>query len=151
MSNTSDILEFTGEHFFLSNFSPHSVGLSFDRFPTAEHAFQASKFLHMLEAYDDIRYASTPGQAKRLGRKYRLSPYEVVLWDLRKDGVMYSVIKAKFVQQSRLSRKLVATEDRLLVEGNRHGDTYWGVSGGQGLNRLGELLMRLRTELKLTN
>ncbi len=38
----------------------------------------------------------------------------------------------------------------LLQEGNRWGDTFWGVDlrTGKGENKLGKILMRVRKELK---
>ena len=38
--------------------------------------------------------------------------------------------------------------DALLEEGNTWGDRVWGVCQGQGENRLGKILMKVREELR---
>lgn len=45
-------------------------------------------------------------------------------------------------------KKLLATENALLVEGNTWNDTYWGVCNGVGKNTLGQLLMKIRRNSK---
>jgi predicted NAD-dependent protein-ADP-ribosyltransferase YbiA (DUF1768 family) len=42
------------------------------------------------------------------------------------------------------------TGKRFLMEGNYWKDTYWGVCNGDGDNRLGEMLMRVRREIRAT-
>ena len=44
--------------------------------------------------------------------------------------------------------KLLATGDAQLEEGNTWGDRIWGVYQGQGDNRLGKILMKVREELR---
>lgn len=84
---------------------------------------------------------------KRLGRRVKLRPD----WESIKDQVMYEVCKAKFSQNTDLRDKLVATGDAELVEGNTWGDKIWGICNGQGENRLGKILMKVRTELQATS
>lgn len=47
-----------------------------------------------------------------------------------------------------LKDMLLATQDRPLEEGNRHGDRFWGTVGGQGRNWLGRILMQVRDEIQ---
>jgi len=47
-----------------------------------------------------------------------------------------------------LREKLLETDNRQLVEGNWHGDTFWGACGGKGQNHLGKILMEVREELR---
>ena len=42
----------------------------------------------------------------------------------------------------------MATRDRVLIEGNDWGDTFWGMTDGEGENHLGKILMRVRAELR---
>lgn len=42
----------------------------------------------------------------------------------------------------------MATRDRMLIEGNDWGDTFWGMVDGEGENNLGKILMRVREEIK---
>ena len=61
---------------------------------------------------------------------------------------MAYVLHLKFRQHPELGNLLIATGDAELIEGNIWRDTYWGVCNGVGKNRLGELLMQLRNELR---
>ena len=60
---------------------------------------------------------------------------------------MYACLKSKF-QNAEMREKLLATEDAILIEGNNHGDRYWGMVNGEGQNKLGKLLMRIRSEIE---
>ncbi len=92
-----------------------------------------------------IRDAATPGLAKQLGRGL---PGLRADWESVKDSVMLAALRAKFTQHAKLRRLLLGTKDARLVEHTRR-DFYWGDGGdGSGKNRLGQLLMRVRDELR---
>ena len=55
---------------------------------------------------------------------------------------------AKYTQNPVLAEKLLATGDDELVEFNTWNDKYWGVCRGEGENKLGKVLMRIRQEFK---
>ena len=129
---------FKGPHGFLSNFWPSEVVLDGQRFPTVEHAYQASKVLSTKER-ERIMLASTPAAAKRMGRRLALRPD----WDEAKLSVMRGLVGQKF-EIPGLRDLLLATGDAELVEGNRWGDTFWGECEGVGLNHLGRILMCVR-------
>lgn len=135
------INNFDGKYAFLSNFYPATVFYETRKYPSAEHAFQAAK-TQIYEEIIEIQNAPTPGRAKRLGRKCTLRPD----WEEVKDDVMYKIVKDKFVRNPDLSSALIKTSEEKLVEGNNWGDHYWGVDG-HGKNRLGQILMRVRSEL----
>ncbi len=67
-------------------------------------------------------------------------------WDNMKVQVMRDVLRIKFSAEP-LRSWLIATENDELIEGNDHGDEFWGVCDGVGENYLGNLLMELRSEL----
>ena len=69
-------------------------------------------------------------------------------WEEVKDQIMYEICLAKFTQNEELKEKLLATGNEELVEGNTWHDTYWGVCNRRGKNKLGKILMRVRSELK---
>lgn len=120
---------------FLSNFYAHGRW-------TAEHQYQAAKT-------DDATWkaaimgASTPGEAKKLGRRAPMRPD----WEEVKVDVMLDILRVKF-RRPEMAEKLLATGDAELVEGNWWGDTFWGVCRGRGQNHLGRLLMQVREELR---
>lgn len=136
------IKRFEYKYGFLSNFYPCSIKCHGREYSTLEHAYQAYKTLNPLER-DKIMRASTPGHAKRLGRRVSLRTD----WEKVKVEVMYDLLKRKFARGTDLAVALVETEDAELEEGNWWGDTFWGTHYGKGENMLGKLLMRVRKEL----
>lgn len=140
------ITSFRGEYDFLSNFYPCEICLgepgAIHVFQNAEAAFQSFK----CDDPDDIeQFVNMNGkQAKCMGRKVKLRSD----WESIKDNVMKCVVSAKFTQNRDLRNKLLATGNRELIEGNTWDDTYWGVCKGKGQNKLGEILMDVREELK---
>lgn len=134
-----DILEFQREYFFLSNFYEAPLKYNGLIFPSAESAFQAMKCPERASEFCGI----SPSDAKRLGRSVKLRSD----WNNVREQIMYEICFAKFSQNARLKQKLLATGEVLLVEGNHWHDTFWGVCNGQGANKLGQILMRIRDEL----
>lgn len=133
---------FRGEYRWLSNFWIAEVEFEGQQYPSTEHAFQAAKTRDRAKR---ALIATLPrcGDAKRAGRALDLR----VDWEGIKDDVMYRVCLDKFTRHPDLRAKLLATGDAQLVEGNDHGDRYWGVCHGVGKNMLGITLMRIRAEL----
>lgn len=133
--------EFKGEFYFLSNFYESDVTYGGITYRNNEAAFQAqkttNKFIRMKF------HQLNPSDAKKLGRQVQLRED----WEQIKDQVMYEICKAKFEQNPDLRAKLLATGDEILVEGNTWGDRIWGAVNGVGENRLGRILMRVRSEL----
>ena len=130
-----------------SNFSPHPFELKGKRWPTSEHYFQGQKFAGT-EHEEDIRLAKSPMIAARMGRS-RQRPLRAD-WEAVKDEIMREALRAKFTQNPQLRSLLLGTESAVLVEHTTN-DCYWGDNGdGSGKNRLGELLMELREDLRRT-
>jgi ribA/ribD-fused uncharacterized protein len=134
---------FDEEYAFLSNFYEAPVEKDGIVYPTNEHFFQAMKTLDN-EERKKIAAALTPGQAKRMGRKVKLRPD----WDSVRLQIMREGLVLKFLCHKDLAKKLVATGDAYLEEGNWWNDTFWGVCNNVGCNMLGKLLMQLREELR---
>ncbi len=143
------IRDFQGKNYFLSNYAPARVRLDGLEFPTVEHAYQAAKTLEA-GVREKIRGASTPGLAKKMGRKLPQRPD----WAEIKVEVMRDLIRQKFEQHPDLHKRLLATGDAELVEGNTWHDNFWGdcrcprCAASPGQNRLGRLLMEVRRHLK---
>jgi ribA/ribD-fused uncharacterized protein len=150
------ITSFSGDHEFLSNFYPSPFTMLYTDpdsmfpmdmvpidHPTVEHFFQAEKTSDIAEKRK-IAAASTPGLAKRLGRKVQLRAD----WDSYRFTAMSQGIATKFRVDSELAAQLLETGDTYLVEGNTWGDYTWGKVNGLGENWLGVILMARRVELR---
>jgi hypothetical protein len=104
-----------------------------------------------------ILKTKTAKAVKTLGDKVKDAKEEE--WDKKKDEVMRTGLKAKFMQHPDLRAKLMETKDRPIGEANAR-DKYWGIgtsadtskakdpSKWPGKNVLGKMLEALRTELK---
>jgi len=128
-----------------SNFSPHPFEIEGKVWPTSEHFFQAQKFAGT-EHEEAIRLAKSPMIAARMGRS-RERPLRPD-WEAVKEDIMREALEAKFTQHQGLRSLLLDTGDAELIEHTRN-DRYWGDGGdGSGKNRLGRLLIELRTKLR---
>ena len=136
------IASFRGDYYFLSNFYNAKVVYEGIAYPSNEHAFQAAKTLDNNERRM-IAKCSTPGDAKYKGRRVSLRSD----WESVKTNVMKDIVYFKFAQNEELKKKLLATGDALLIEGNNWGDKIWGKVNGIGQNRLGKILMEVREKL----
>lgn len=133
------IREFQGEFRWLSNFWRE------DGF-CVEHEYQAQKFDDP-RLQDIVRLQPTPGKAKRKARE--LQKQMRVGWGKDRVEAMRKLLEVKF-RNPRLRALLLATGNEELQEGNRWGDTFWGIDlySGKGENRLGKLLMELRERIR---
>jgi len=137
----SEVVSFSGKFRFLSNFHPSPVTFEGLDYPSVEHAYQAAKTTDQ-SARDEIRLSATAGAAKKLGRRVVMRPD----WESIKLGVMEELVRQKFADPD-LKEALLATGCDELIEGNYWGDTFWGVCKGVGHNHLGQILMKVRSEL----
>lgn len=138
MPDTID--SFSGKYECFSNFSAHSVG----QYATSEHAFQAKKATNRRD-HDYVASALAPRSAKWRGRQIKLRDD----WPEVKDPKMLQVVLDKFLEHEDIADILVNTEKALLIEGNYHGDDYWGMirdkdGNWTGQNVLGKTLMVVR-------
>ncbi len=141
---------FQGEYRFLSNFYLCPVEIEGISYPSSEHAYQALKTDDQKDR-QRIAGLSTPGQAKRAGALISI-PRDNPTWDSRRYKIMCRVVRAKFVQNPYLRKLLLDTGNGDLEEGNSWGDRYWGKVNGVGKNKLGKILMKIRSEFQeLTN
>jgi ribA/ribD-fused uncharacterized protein len=133
---------FRGQYGFLSNF--FDCGFQYDGkiYRTNEHFYQSHK--PSLEADKEIiRNAKNAYEAARLGRSCKIKKN----WEKIKVPIMKLGLSLKFDNPD-LKQMLLETGNQELIEGNKHGDVFWGVCNGKGQNVLGQLLMSLREKLK---
>lgn len=148
-------LVFQSEHSWLSNFFPTPISLQGINFHSAEHAFQYAKACRnkQPDMASLILNTKTAKAAKKLGWGVERNKE----WDQQKDEVMVRIVNAKFRQNPTLTRKLILTGSKRLVEATM--DRYWGAFATpnaksivnktwKGANRLGLILMDLRDELR---
>jgi ribA/ribD-fused uncharacterized protein len=100
-----------------------------------------------------ILLADNPREQKALGREVK--NFDQAVWELFREGIVFTGSYAKFTQNADLLRELLATRGTTLVEASPR-DTIWGIGLGaenpkasnraqwRGLNLLGEALTRVR-------
>lgn len=141
---TKCILEFKEENEFLSNFHICRIYLKDLKFSYLENAFQCFK-------EEDItnrpKYCFVkPWKAKWMGKSAKLRSD----WESIKIDLMEELVTQKFIlKENNLSKKLIATYPKSLVEGNLWNDTFWGVDLKTyiGENNLGKILVKVRSKL----
>lgn len=134
---------------WMSNFAKYPIVIDGKVYPTSEHYFQAQKYTHVPEYYEQIRTAPNPTIAKRLGGT-RSGTRKIPLranWEKIKNNVMKHVVTVKFTSYPELKEKLLATGNSPIAEHTAN-DNYWADGGdGSGKNMLGIILMEVRREL----
>lgn len=127
-----------------SNFSRHGIEMNGAWWPTVEHYFQAQKFAGT-PYVAQIQRALTPKQAAEMGRDRSL-PLRAD-WEQVKDEVMFKAVLQKFKTHRDLRALLLSTGEEEIVE-RAPGDYYWGCGAdGSGQNKLGTILMKVRSML----
>lgn len=139
---TTAITGFKGEYRWLSNFWIAPITYEGMTAPTNEHIYQACKTL-IPEERAVILSLKTPSVAKLAGKRITLRKD----WELVKNVLMWELQWEKYTQHSDLRNKLKATGKAYIEETNTWGDSYWGVCNGVGQNRLGVILMDVRSKL----
>lgn len=134
------ITNFDGYYSFLNNCFNANISYRGYKFHNAEAAFQAMKCPERIEDFTKI-----------CGRSARMLGHLIPVrkdWEQMKEQVMYEVCLAKFTQNRHLTEALLATGTRMLAAENFWNDTEWGICCGEGQNKFGKILMRIREELR---
>lgn len=142
----------------LSNFSPHPISLPDESgavvsWNSVEHYYQAQKFRGVgdelaQECVHNIRKAKGPEEAARMGRTLARQRPDLVRadWATARVITMETALQAKFSTYPVLRDLLLVTAGAVLVEASQN-DMFWGVGrSGNGENKLGLLLMQLRSQ-----
>ena len=144
-----------------SNFYPCKFNLDDELWISSEQFFMACKArcFDDHESYKEIRKATTPEQAKKLGRKVK--GFDDKIWDKVKYEIMLAGVYAKFSQNEDLKEFILSPEfeGKYFVEGSPF-DGVWGVKidyrnsdiddpeKWRGENLLGKVLNKVRERLK---
>ena len=156
-------MEKTEFYFFwdgpLSQWHPSVYTLQGLRYSHAEQGMMAGKARHFgdTETLRKIMKAKTPKEQKAFGRQVRgFVSHE---WAKIAREIVFDVNMAKFSQNKKLKEFLLNTGDNILVEASPY-DRIWGIglaasdprakdrSKWLGTNWLGEVLMKVRKELR---
>lgn len=142
-------MKFRGEYWFLSNMYNAPVTYNGVEYQNAEAAYQAQKqiLVNPTASIDDFK-TMTGIEAKKYAHTIKMTLYDIKKWNFMRDKIMYEIVKSKFSQNKYLKWRLLKTQDLDIIEENWWNDTYWGQCNGIGENKLGEILMRVRDELK---
>ena len=138
-----EINSFKGVNQWLSNMTPIQAfivdGISYN---AVENFYQAQKTLAVGRRLQMSKM--NPYDSKAWGKALTLRPD----WNEIKDSVMKQGLEIKFAQP-RFYNLLANTGIYELVEGNHHGDMYWGVclKTKNGKNKLGKFITEIRTRI----
>ena len=140
--------------YWMNNCSEHPVYVDGHKYATAEHLFQAQKFIdHRPDIAQKVRKAQNAIEAIRIARLY----VKEVRGDWIKDGVNVSTIRmvllTKFTQHTDLRLALLETGDAEIIHASAN-DAFWGSAAkpnqfGRGRNMLGRTLVQTRELLRV--
>lgn len=146
----NSITDFHGEYYWLDNMWLCSIawggGIVFN---SVEQGFVYFKTVDPVLRKKILRIYD-PYEAKAFGRNMPMRED----WDEIKFMIMAQLVEKKFYQNPRLTRKLLLTDDKLLIEGNTWDDNVWGdcvctrCRNIPGQNWLGRILMGLRAVIR---
>lgn len=143
MFETYEINTFKGVNQWLSNMTPIQSfivdGISYN---AVENFYQAQKTLAVGRRLQMSKM--NPYDSKQWGSALTLRSD----WSKIKDDVMKEGLEIKFAQP-RFYNLLANTGICELIEGNHHGDVYWGVclKTNKGQNKLGKFITEIRTRI----
>jgi ribA/ribD-fused uncharacterized protein len=155
---TEHVFAFFGSLCPLSNFhqSPFTCEGKTFRFMEEYLFYKKAEFAGDDVSMQNVLEADTPAECKSIGRNIKVDSKR---WYNRENTVMAKGLHEKFSQNPHLKKYLKDTGDLLLAEASLS-DRYWGTGVGlgktdttkqavwKGKNKLGQLLMQLRTEYK---
>jgi len=144
--------------FCLSQWFESSFMINDVSYKTAEHWMMAQKALlfNDLDCYQAIMDATHPHEAKRIGRM--VTGFSEKVWNEKRYEIVVKGNYYKFKQSPELSRFLINTKQRVIVEASPV-DKIWGIGLAKendkaknvfdwnGLNFLGFALMEVRDML----
>ena len=132
-----------------SNLYKRDIEFEGETFPTSEHAYQAGK-ARKPQVREWLMAAPSPALLA-------MAAHGLYSWDIAENWAtikferMKNILRAKFTQHEDLRDLLLATGDSRLVENatvDNAVNRLWGEVNGVGQNKLGQLLMEIRSELQ---
>lgn len=155
MRVTDQYVFFWGNADIYSNWHPARFRMDNHTFANSEQAmmYEKAQLMGDTETAAKILKTPNPKAVKALGREVRF--WNENLWETNRVRIMVKVCLAKFKSNSELTRQLLETGKRVIVEASPY-DKIWGIGmrendegvenpkNWQGLNLLGVALMEVR-------
>ena len=139
-----------GEYYFLSPLSEFPIKMVVDgqeyMFPTVEHYYQAMKFYANDSRFSSILKLENPDDARLLTKTPEYKVNRRIGFDDMKFDIMEKGLRAKFTQNQNAAKLLLTTGDAILVKSCAV--CYKCGFGRGGNNRMGQMLMQIRNELR---
>lgn len=133
-----------GDYFALNNLYPRSLKLQQQYWHSIEHYYQAQQFIQATDQ-DRIRQALTPQAARESAQASTATRRPD--WEQCRDDILQEAVYVTFKYNDDLNTLLLSTADAPLCY-RTDTDPFRGITaGGVGENRLGKLLMTIRTRL----
>lgn len=133
-----------GEYAGLSNYAESEIQALNSVWPTAEHLYQAQKFV-LPSHRERIRTASSAAAAKAIAWG-ELTDYVRPDWDSLRVRAMEFTLRNKFLQNANIGF-LLSTSFPLPIAEDSEQDSFWGIGSGDGENQLGRILESIRNEI----
>ena len=108
---------------------------------SVENAYQSAKTL------DETQRLLISNMTASESKKYSKNLVIREDWENIKYFIMFDLVFQKFYRNYDLMNKLLLTGDSYIEESNWWKDFYWGVCNGVGENKLGKILMQVRSIL----
>jgi ribA/ribD-fused uncharacterized protein len=132
---------------FLSNMSFYGFDVEGRIWRTAEHYYQAHKFVQHKELFLKIAGTKDPFEAKSIAADNADKCPQGWYEDGQAQVVMRAAIREKFKQNTDIARQLKETGNSPIIE-RSDADGFWGDGeDGLGQNWAGKILMEVRNEL----
>lgn len=150
LDTASRVRFYEHDFYVLSNFSAFTLVWKGIRFDTSEAAYHYEKFTGNSGSAQLTRHfiQTAPSAHEAFKVAERNKTLRRPDWDAVKVGIMLDILRAKAEQHEYVRRKLLATDDRELVEDSWR-DEFWGWGPNRdGKNMLGRLWMQVRSELR---
>lgn len=147
-------LFYMNRSYALDNFSSFVVVYKGMRCPTAEHAYQLSKFLpkngrpsvEQLKLIYQVLHAPSTHEAKAVTKTEDAKVHIRPDWKEAKELVMEEILNLKFDQHAYVQKSLERTKGLIIIEDSSQ-DSFWGRGPDwKGKNRLGRIWMKIRME-----
>jgi len=140
-----------GKYWFLSPLADFPIKMAVDGadyvFPTVEHYYQAMKFYTSDKRFDVILKLKNPDEARLLTKTAEYKINRRKDFDTKKFDIMEKALYAKFIQNPDAAELLKSTGDAILIK-SCPVCYKCGFGEGSGMNRIGKVLMKIRSEIQ---